>query len=84
MDIAGMGHDTYSTSRDASKAMERHIMELAKAGFLLGARRRYLLLTDDSDLAPTPWRSIDIEIQPAYLALRIEADGQPLQRIGDI
>lgn len=83
MDVVGMGHQSFTTSREASKAMGHHIEELAKAGFLLGARRRYMLLTGGIDAAPTPWRAMDIEIQPAYLALLVDEDGQPLQHSGE-
>lgn len=78
MDIAGgIGH-SYADKREASKAMGHHITELAKAGFLLGAVKRHFLLTDDSDIPPTPWLSMDIEIQPAYIALQVDADGKPI------
>lgn len=77
MDIAG-GHSSYSEKREASKAMSHHISELAQSGFLLGARRRHLLLVDDSDLPPTRWQSMDIEIQSASLALLVDSDCQPI------
>jgi hypothetical protein len=73
---------SYSEKREASKVMDHHITELAKAGFLLGAIKRHLLLTDDSDLAPTPWLMMDIEIQPAYLAL-VDADGRPISEAAE-
>lgn len=69
MNIAGGIGVPYGQKRDASKAMNDHISELAKAGFLLGARKRHLLLTDNSGLPPTPFLRMDIEIQPANIAL---------------
>jgi hypothetical protein len=74
----GLADLSYTEHREASKAMSHHITELARQGFCLGARKRHLLLTDDSDLAPTPWRVLDIEIQPAYLVLKVDADGRPI------
>jgi hypothetical protein len=80
-DWMDIGDDSYTAAREASKAMQAHIDELAKAGFLLGARRRYLLLSDDSDVPPDSWRDMEIEIQPADIAfaLMVDADGQPLK-----
>lgn len=72
--------DSYTMARDASKAMDRHVIDLAKAGFLLAARRRhYLLTTDGSDDPADPWISIDIEIQPTHIAFMawMEAEIQP-------
>ena len=79
MDIAS-GHSSYAEKREASKVMGHYISELAKAGFLLGARKRHLFLTGGADAPPTPWLMMDIEIQPAYLALMVGEDGQPLTR----
>jgi hypothetical protein len=79
----GTGDLSYSEHREASKAMSHHITELARAGFVLGARKRHLLLTDDSDLAQTPWRVLDIEIQPAYLVLKVDADGRPISEAAE-
>lgn len=79
MDLAGMGHDTFKTNRDASKSLGSRISELAEAGFLLGARRRYMLLTGGIDEAPVPWRSTDVEIHRASEAILADTDGQPLK-----
>jgi hypothetical protein len=75
------GGDSYTTAREASKVMQEHIDKLGEAGFLLGARRRHLLLTDDSDIPPDPWRDMVIEIYPTSLAvtLMVDEDGQPLK-----
>jgi hypothetical protein len=78
MDIAGGAGATYSMKRDASRAMSRHITELAKAGFLLGARKRHTLLTGGVDAPPVPWGEMDIEIQPASVALLADENGRPL------
>ena len=78
MDVAGgVGH-SYSEKREAAKAMGHHISELAEAGFLLGARKRHLLLTGGVDSPPTPWLMMDIEIQPASVASLADENGQPL------
>jgi hypothetical protein len=82
MDAVGMEGD-YSDHREASKAMDHHISELAKAGFLLGAKRRYMLLTGGVDAAPVPWRLTEIEIQPASLALLMDENGNPIRPHGD-
>lgn len=43
-DVASMG-DSYRLGRDASKHLQGHVEALAKAGLLIGARRRHCLLT---------------------------------------
>lgn len=77
MDVSGM-ESSYSMHRDASKAMANHIKELAESGFFLGARRRYMLLTGGTDAPLTSWVVMDVEIQPAHLALLVDEDGNPL------
>ena len=81
MDITGMEPDSFRMSRDASKAIGEHIKDLTEAGFLVGARRRYCLLTG-GDKEPTSWEIVDVEIQPASIAQLVDKDGQPL-KFGD-
>ena len=80
MDIAGGTGVSYREKREASRAMGRYITELAKAGFLLCGRKRRWHHNDDSGLLPNPLVTMDIEIQPAFIALApfIDDDGNPL------
>jgi hypothetical protein len=66
--------DSYGAKRDAAKCLDGHIKRLAKAGFLVGARQRFCLLVGGIQETPMPWRLVDIEIQPAALALAQLAD----------
>ena len=70
---------SYSMARDASKSLNRHITDLIKAGFLVGARRRHFLLTGGVDAAPVPWVLIEVEIQPASVAELVDEDGKPIR-----
>ncbi len=72
------GQESYQAKRDAARGLGEHIKLLAEAGFLVGARERFCLLTGDVQQEPSPWRVIDIEIQPASLAQVVGADGKPL------
>lgn len=78
MDIAGGMAGTISMKRDASRAMEHYISELAKAGFLLGAYRRHVLLTGGVDAPPVPWGTMVIQFQRASDAMLVDADGNPI------
>jgi HNH endonuclease len=70
--------ESYKAKRDASRGLDEHIKRLAEAGFVVGARKRFCLLTGGVQQEPSPWRVIDIEIQPAALAQIVGADGKPL------
>lgn len=72
------GQESYQAKRDAARGLGEHIQLLAEAGFLVGARERFCLLTGGVQQEPSPWRVIDIEIQPASLAQVVGADGKPL------
>lgn len=74
MDIAGGIGPSYREKRAASKAMNEHISALAKAGFLLVARKCHLLLTGNSGQPPSPFLTMEIEIQPANIALAEAAE----------
>lgn len=50
---------------DVSWALDRQMNELAKDGFAVGARERFLLLTGGMDAKPLPWRIVDIKVLPA-------------------
>jgi hypothetical protein len=53
---------------DISRALDERIKELAAAGFVVGARERFLLLTGGHGAKPEAWRIVDIKIQPAVRA----------------
>lgn len=72
------GQESYRAKRDASRGLGEHIKLLAEAGFFAGARERFCLLTGGVQQEPSPWRVIDIEIQPAALAQVVGGDGKPL------
>lgn len=67
MSVASM-EDSYRVGRDASKHLQEQVEALAKAGLLIGARRRHCLLSGGIAAAPSPWLAIDIEIQPLSIA----------------
>ena len=37
-----------------------------------------MLLTGGIQAAPSTWNAMDIEIQPVFAALLVDADGQPI------
>jgi len=76
LDCVGGVYGTFSENRNASKAMSHHISKLAKAGFLVGARRRCMLLTGGIDATSVPWLSVDIEIHRASDAVLTDSDGK--------
>jgi hypothetical protein len=53
-----------------SVALSEQIKGLAEAGFAIGARERFLLLTGGADAEPSSWRITDIEIRPRCSDLR--------------
>src|SRR5215469_6840914 len=59
MDISG-DLDSYSDELNARRSLDGNIEELAKAGFVVGARERFLLLTGGVNEAPSSWRAFDI------------------------
>jgi hypothetical protein len=73
IDVASM-ENNYRAGRDAAKALGEYIKDLHTANLLVGARRRYLLLTDGWQ-EPSRWRSLDIEIQPLGMAQVIDEKG---------
>lgn len=65
--IAASGYwNSVSAGPDVSRALDEHIKALAKAGFVVGARERFLLLTGGIDAEPLSWRIIDIKVQLAF------------------
>jgi hypothetical protein len=78
-DVAGGVGESFRSKRDAARALGEHIKNLAEAGFLVGARERFLMLTGGVERAPWPWRSIDIEIHRISEVELADADGNPLK-----
>lgn len=73
------GELSFSEQRQASHSLDENIMELAKAGLVIGARYRHLLLTGGVPKRPQPWRAIDLEVQPFSLLIQLQhKDGQPV------
>lgn len=68
--------------RNAGRSLGEHFKALAEAGYFVGARKRFLLLTGGVSSEPSSWRSVDIEIQPVASALLADEDGSPLQSDG--
>jgi hypothetical protein len=55
--------------------LDEKMKELALAGFAIGARERFLLLTGGSDVKPEPWRIVDVKVQSAVLVRIVDASG---------
>lgn len=77
MDLAG-GVDDLRVGRDAARSLGEHIESLSKAGYLVSARERYLLLAGGADESTTSWRMVDVEIAGIDDAELVDADGNPL------
>jgi hypothetical protein len=78
MDISG-DLDSHRDELIARRALDESIHELAKAGFVVGARKRSLLLTGGFDKPPLPWHAFDIEVQPFNLMQLVDADGDSIK-----
>ncbi len=78
IDISGDLH-TMSAKRDACRSLNENIESLAKAGFVVGARDRYLLLTGGISEEPWPWRALDVEVQPFSATQLVDADGKQVK-----
>ena len=70
--------DSYREELHARRALDESIEELTKAGFVVGARERFLLLTGGVDKAPSPWRAFDIEVHPFSAMQLVGEEGKPL------
>lgn len=75
-DISG-DLDSYRAKRDACRSIDGNIEELAKAGFIVGARERFLLLTGGVSQEPSSWRAVEIEVQPFSAMQLRDADDKP-------
>ena len=54
---------------EVSRALDEHMKELAKAGSVVVARERFLVLAGGIDTVPLPWRIVDIKVRPAVQQL---------------
>jgi hypothetical protein len=70
--------DSYRDELHARRALDENIEELTKAGFVVGARERFLLLTGGVNSAPSPWRAFDIEVHPFSAMQMVDAEGKPI------
>jgi HNH endonuclease len=77
MDVSGE-LDSYQERRNVCRVMDDHIKRLAEAGFVVGAREKFLLLTGGADSPPSSWRSIEIEVQPFSDTQLVDAGGKPV------
>jgi hypothetical protein len=50
------GQESYQAKRDAARGLGEHMKLLAEAGFLVGARERFCLLTGGVQQELSPWR----------------------------
>jgi 5-methylcytosine-specific restriction endonuclease McrA len=73
-DVASM-EDGYQVGGEAAKGLQSHVQALQEAGLLIGARKRHCLLTGGVAREPSPWRTVDIEIQPLSIAQVIDGTG---------
>jgi hypothetical protein len=78
MDISG--HlDSYRDELQVRRSLDENIQELANAGFIVGARKKFLLLTGGVDKTPSSWRAFDIEVQRFSEMQLADAEGKPVQ-----
>lgn len=64
---ASGGRDSIQAGPDISRTVDEYIEQLAKGGFVVGARERFFLLTGGADATPLSWRIVDITVQPDVL-----------------
>ena len=72
------GDLSFGEKRNASRSLNGNIEELAEAGFVVGVRERFLLLTGGVSQEPSSWRAVEIEVQPFSAMQLIDADGKPV------
>jgi len=73
IDVASM-NDSYQAGRDAAKHLANHVKALNEASLLIGVRERHCLLAGGPQ-EPSPWRVLDIEIQPLSIAQVVDSEG---------
>jgi hypothetical protein len=64
---ASGGQDSIQAGPEISWTLDEHIKQLAKGGFVIGARERFFLLGGGTDAKELSWRIVDIKVQPAAL-----------------
>jgi 5-methylcytosine-specific restriction endonuclease McrA len=72
------GDLSFTEQRHACRSLNENIEELAKAGFVIWARERFLLLTGGVNREPWPWRAVDIVVRPFDLTHLVDAEGKPI------
>jgi hypothetical protein len=70
---------SYREELHARRALDESIEELTMAGFVVGAREGFLLLTDGVNSAPSPWCAFDIEVHPFSAMQMVDAEGKPIK-----
>jgi hypothetical protein len=70
------GELSFSEKRNARRSLNENIEELAGAGFVVGARDRFLLLTGGVNQEPWPWRAVDIEVQRFSAMQLVDTEGK--------
>lgn len=76
MDLTSF-NDSYQAGRDAARHLNEHVKALTETGLLIGARQRHCLLTGGAQ-EPSPWRVLEIEIQPLRIAQLVDEEGSPV------
>jgi len=72
------GDLSFSEKRNAGRSLNTNIEELVEAGFVVGARNRFLLLAGGVNKEPQPWRTVDIEVQPFSAMQLVDTEGKPV------
>lgn len=72
------GDLSFTEQRQACLSLNENILELAKAGFIVGVRERHLLLTGGVSQQPQQWRAVEIEVQPFNRMQLADAEGEPV------
>ncbi len=70
------GDLSFTEQRHACRSLNENIEELAKVGFVVWARERFLLLTGGINQEPWPWRAVDIVVRPFDLMHLVDTEGK--------
>ncbi|MFF1838358.1 HNH endonuclease signature motif containing protein [Streptomyces sp. NPDC058231] len=69
--------DSVRDNRDAEKAIQRYVGQLAERGFVVGAYVRHLLLSGGARQEATPWPMLRVEVQHHSEAVLADSNGKP-------
>ncbi len=68
--------DSYREELHARRSLDENIEDLARAGFVVGARKRFLLLTGGVNAEPSSWRAFDVQVQRFGEMQVLDAEGK--------